>query len=717
MSQKLYQLGLFAFRRRWIIVGAWLSIAIIMGILALTFSKPATSSLAIPGTEAQTALDELARISPNASGASGRVVFAAPKGESIVKYKSVIAETLAKVDSIGAIQSYNPFVVGSVSEDRQMAFAQIQTDEKADAISTETHAQIIEALAPARTAGLVVEVGGTIIDSNVPGQILGAGEIAGVVVALLVLVMTFGSIVAAGMPLITALTTVAIGMLSLFAASHLLEISSTTPVLAIMLGLAVGIDYALFIVTRHRKYLVSGLPLEEAAARAISTAGNAVIFAALTVVIALSALTVVGIPFLASMGLAAAMTVAFAGMIAVTLTPALLSFAGVRILSRRQRKLRDAHKPDHTQAAIRRTFAHHWVSAITKRPALFILVAAILLGVTAIPMASLKLGFPSEGNDPIDTTQRKAYDLVSEGFGPGFNGPLIVLANLPDGLAPIEAQVAVGKLSANLSKLDNVVTARPAGASKDGKTIIFQVIPKTGPTDDATKTLITDIRTNKDKPASEGTTLMVTGTTALSADVDRKLAAAMPLYISVVIGLSLLLLIVVFRSILIPLKATIGFLLTLGATFGAVVVLFQWEWFGLFTFSPIIGFMPILITGILFGLAMDYEFFLVSGMQEAYEHDPKKPKQAVIEGFTYGSKVVTAAAAIMIFIFIGFVMSHEPIIRVLGFALAFGVFVDAFIVRMTIVPAVMAIAGKSAWWLPSWLAKILPKVSIEGKKS
>lgn len=715
MSEKLYQLGLFAFKRRWIVVAGWLTIAVVIGILAVTFNKPATSSFTIPGTEAQTALDELARISPNASGASGRIVFAAPEGKSIIEYKSAIEQTLSKVGAIGDIQSYSPFVVGSISKDQKFAFAQIQTEQKADAIDETTHSAIVAALSPAREAGLRAEVGGTIIDSTVPGQILGVGEIAGVLVALLVLVMTFASIVAAGMPLITALSTVSIGMLSIFALSQLLEINSTTPVLAIMLGLAVGIDYALFIVTRHRKYLVEGLTLEQSTAKAISTAGNAVIFAALTVVIALSALTVVGIPFLASMGLAAALTVAIAGVIAVTLTPALLSFAGLKILSKRQRKLRAAHKPDHTPAAVRKTFAHRWVQAITKRPALFILGAVALLGTMAIPMASLQLGFPSEGNESTDTTQRRAYDLVTEGFGPGFNGPLIVLASMPDGITPQQIPQEVGKLTAALSQFDNVITAQPAGLSKDGKTAIFQVIPKTGPVDQATKTLITDIRTDKNNIVGDTVKLSVTGSTALSADVDRKLAAAMPLYVAVVIGLSLILLIVVFRSILIPLKATIGFLLTLGATFGAVVVLFQWEWLGIFDYSPIIGFLPILIIGILFGLAMDYEFFLVSGMQEAYQHDGKNPKQAVIEGFTYGSKVVTAAAAIMIFIFAGFVMSHEPIIRIIGFALAFGVFVDAFIVRMTIVPAVMAIAGKSAWWIPKWLDRILPHVSIEGK--
>jgi putative drug exporter of the RND superfamily len=480
-----------------------------------------------------------------------------------------------------------------------------------------------------------------------------------------------------------------------------------------MVGLAVGIDYALFISMRHKQNLADGMSPKESAAMAVGTAGSAVVFAGATVMIALAGLTVVGISFLTTMGLVAAGMVGVAVLVALTLVPALLGFAGARFsrwpvpgMRTRQAKL-----------AVNESAGSKWATLVTKRPAAFLVASVIGLGLLAVPALDLELGLPDEGNLNSETTQRQAYDLLADGFGPGFNGPLTVVVDAADSG---NAEQAAAVTSEAIAGLDDVAMVGPAALNAEGDTAIVTVFPDSGPADTDTKDLVGAIRELQDSITSEtGAEAYVTGNTALGIDISSKLTGALPLFLLVVVGLSLILLTLAFRSILVPLKATAGFLLSLAATFGALVAVFQWGWLaeliGVQSTGPIISFLPILLVGLLFGLAMDYEVFLVSRMREDYVHGAT-PQESIVGGFRHGARVVTAAALIMAAVFAGFILGDDATIKSIGFALAFGVLIDAFVVRMTIVPAVMMLLGRRAWWLPAWLDKAMPDVDIEGAK-
>jgi RND superfamily putative drug exporter len=658
----------------------------------------------------------------------------------------------------------SPFLnTAAISKDKTIAYIQLQLESGAGALSKDVTTAVADRVNEARKDGLQVEMGGDVI-SKTPGEILGVGEVAGVALALVVLVVTLGSLTAAGMPIVTALVAVGASISGLFALSRVVEIGATTPVLAVMLGLAVGIDYSLFIVSKYRSYLLQGFDYKTAAARSIGTAGNAVLFAAATVVIALSALTIVHIPFMSTMGLAGAGTVAFAAIVAVTLIPAMLGLAGARVFSRRVRtRIEEAQKqgpqpPDHIS---HKTVWYKWGELITKYSIPVLVLAVIAVGVIALPARDLKLGLPTDEYAARGTTERKAYDLLKEGFGAGFNGPLLlVIEGLPKvtdedkqavrsmilaqyavqtptkvAMTPqmqqaaqvqLEAQVEqyarlhqLGIVAERIGKLDNVANATPGLATTDGESGVIQVTADSAPADQPTLDLIKTLRDpskQKELTDSSSVKMGVTGSTALQGDINQKLTNALPLYLGTVIGLSFILLIVAFRSILIPIKATLGFLLSVLAMFGVLVAVFQWGWFGIAAApGPIVSFIPIIAIGVLFGLAMDYEFFLVSSMHESYSHT-KDARRAVLEGFGMGSKVVTAAGIIMVSVFAGFISNHDITIQAIGFGLAFGILIDAFVVRMTIVPAVMTLLGKSAWWLPRWLERIIPHVSIEGEE-
>lgn len=717
VSNKLYWLGAFTFRRRWLVLVVWLIVLAVVTGLMVRFQKPSDDSFSIPGAESQVAFDILAQKFPGSTGGSGRIVFAAPEGKSVGEYADVIERTLEEVSAVeGVAMATNPLQTAAVSLDNRIALSQVQLSVSATEVSDDLAPAISAALDTARSEGLQAETGGDIIPRS-PEGILGVSEVIGVAVAALVLFMTFGALVAAGLPIVTALIGVGIGVAGIFALSAVRSINTVTPTLAVMLGLAVGIDYALFIIVRYRKYVMDGLALDKAAARAIVTAGNAVVFAATTVVIALSALAVVGIPFLTTMGLAAAATVALAALVAITLIPALLGFAGERILSKKLQKLLAKKKAEETPAQVRRSIAYRWGSFLADRPFVPIVLGVIVLCLIALPAKNLQLGFPSDGSADPNSTQRKAYDLVAEGFGPGFNGPLLALVSMQH-LLNQEAAMEQFENTANaLSATKGIATVIPAAISENGQAYLLQIIPTTGPADQGTKDLVRDIRSRAEEIVGPSAKLALTGSTALTIDVDNKLSDALPKYLLIVVGLSVLLLIIAFRSIVVPIKAALGFLLTIAAVFGALVALFQWGWFGFFEPMQIVSFLPIIVVGILFGLAMDYEFFLLSSIHEAYENEYQGyPREAVVNGFVYGSRVVLAAAVIMISVFGGFIFHGEQIIQMVGFALAFGILVDAFVVRLSIVPAVMSLVGKAGWWLPRWLDKILPRVSVEGNE-
>jgi len=712
MAWYLYRLGRFAFRRRRLVAGLWLAIIAATVASAVTLSGPTNDAVTIPGTPSQQAINLLQERFPQASadGASARVVFAAPEGQQLSTgaNRSVIEQVVTELKQSPEVASVaDPFEEGMVNPAKSVAFVEATYRVPATDLSDASRTALTGIVDRARAEGLSVEIGGDALEvSSSPGL----AEVIGVAVAALVLVVTFGSFVAAGIPLLTAVLGIGIGIGAITAVTGFVELTSTTPTLALMVGLAVAIDYALFIVSRYRQELTDGREPQEAVGRAVGTAGSAVVFAGLTVVIALAALSVVGIPFLAQMGLAAAGTVAIAVLIALTLLPALLGFAGTRVMGRRTRRQPiPTREPDPAKPSL----GTRWALLVARRPVAALLFAVVGLGVVALPALDLRLGMPNDGTEASDTTQRKAYDLLTAGFGAGFNAPLTVVVDTAAG----SAKAIAGQVTQQLTGLDDVAAVSVGAVNQAGDTAVLTVIPKSGPSETATEDLVQAIRQLDN--TVPGADIAVTGLTAVNIDVSSKLADALIPYLAVVVGLAFLLLTLVFRSLLVPLKATLGFLLSVAATFGAVVAIFQWGWaadlLGVEQTGPIISFLPIILIGIVFGLAMDYQVFLVTRMREDYVHGAPA-RTAVVTGFGHGARVVTAAAIIMISVFAGFLLAPDAIIKSIGFALALAVFFDAIVVRMIIVPAVMTLLGPAAWWLPGWLDRLLPNVDVEGEQ-
>jgi RND superfamily putative drug exporter len=711
MATALYRLGRLSVRNRGKVVLTWIVLLLAVGAAAIAFRGPTSSDFNIPGTEAQSGLDTLAEQFPAASGATATVVVQAPEGSTLQDAdvrEAVLATTKEANELPQAVAALDPYSTKSISPDGRTGLVTVQFDEQADGLTDETRDALEGFGQTAEDSGLRVEIGGEAMMAE--PEIVGATEVIGVGVAVLVLLITFGSLVAAGMPLVTALVGVGVGLAGVTALSGTIAMNSTAPVLALMLGLAVGIDYALFIVSRHREQLADSADrsteaVESSIARAVGTAGSAVLFAGTTVVIALAGLSVVGIKFLTVMGLAAAATVAVAVLVAITLLPAILGYAGVRVLPRRLRH--DASAP-----LARVSMGTRWAGFTTRFRVPVIIGGLLVVGAMAIPTTDMRLALPDDGTAPVESTKRQAYDLVADSFGEGANGRLLVVVSAD------EAKQAAGVIAADLQETDGVAAVAGLQVNEAGDTAILPVVPTAGPSDVETEQLVHDIRAAApDWEDSTDSSIDVTGSTAIGIDVSDKLADALPVYLLVVVGLSFILLAAVFRSVLVPLKATLGFLLSVGASFGATVAVFQWGWLsgllGVESTGPLISFLPILLIGILFGLAMDYEVFLVSRMREEHVHGADA-QEAVRHGMTEGARVVTAAAVIMISVFGGFAFASDPTIKSMGFALAVGVAVDAFIVRMTVVPAVMSLLGEKAWWLPGWLDRILPNVDVEG---
>ncbi|GAA2441943.1 MMPL family transporter [Streptomyces macrosporus] len=699
MANLLYRLGRFSFRRRRRVAVVWLLLLALMGGAAAAFSGSTTDKFTMPGTESQRAMASLEREFPQASGITGTIVVAAPEGEKLTPAQvAPVVKEAAEVP--GVVAAVDPFQARSVSRDGRYALVQVQFDTRAEDV-TDAQRKAYEEVG-ASAEGLRVEHGGEIMTSKVE---VGSTEALGVLVAAVVLVVTLGSLVAAGMTLLNALIGVAVGMAGLYALSGVMELTSTAPILALMLGLAVGIDYSLFITSRYRQFLAEGMDSEEAVGRATGTAGSAVVFAGATVVIALAGLSVVGIPFLSVMGLAAAGTVAVAVLVALTLLPAVLGFAGEKVLPRKQRG--GAVEPE------KEGFGFRWGRIVTRLRIPVLLLGVLGLGALTLPAQDMRLALPDAGTAAPGSPAREAYDLTTEGFGPGFNGRLIAVVSGDDARA---TGAAVKEAAALIQDTDGVLAVAQPQLNEKGTTALLTVIPEAGPTDAATEEAVHAIR---DRAADiEGADVALTGVTAMGIDVSEKLADAMPVYLLLVVGLSILLLMLVFRSILVPIKAALGFLLTIGATFGITVAIFQQgrlaDLVGVDVPGPLVSFLPILLIGILFGLAMDYEVFLVSRMREDFVHGDTA-QQATVNGVGHNARVVTAAALIMTSVFGGFVFMHDPIIKSIGFALAVGVLIDAFVVRMTLVPAAMSLLGRAAWKLPRPVDRVLPNLDIEGE--
>ncbi|WP_145330645.1 MMPL family transporter [Paenibacillus xylanexedens] len=755
MSTLLYKIGKTAFRKPGYFIIGWV---IILGIVISMISINGvhiSSEMKIEGTESQKVLDQLAKELPAASGGQGSVVFKAPDNErldtpertaAIMKGVSEVYgldKVINPADYAAASQGnssgtsadaaqamnmapsataspppYGPFMVNNVpvpgvliSSDGSTALFQFQFTIEQSAITQDVFDSVIQSVMKVEEGTQIKVLPGETLKSVSIG--VGSAEIVGLVIAVIVLLITLGSVVAAGLPLITALLGVAIGVGGAFSISKFVDMPSVTSVLALMVGLAVGIDYALFIVNRQRRMIIDQrLSAQEATARAIGTSGSAVFFAGLTVIIALCGMLVIGLTFLSTMALVAAATVLINVFVALTLLPALLGLVGERICSKKART-----KASSTSEPSSHGVANRWVKFVIKHRWATVIAIILVLGFAATPITKMEMSIPGASSANLDTDARQSYDAISKGFGEGFNGPLILVAEPRNASAKMTPEL-LGGIAMELQGQNNVAQVSPLGMTED--LAIFSLIPKTGPNDNATKTLVNDLRSADSSMAKTyDVKLGVTGLTAVNIDMSAKLAQVFPIYVGIIILLSLIILLLVFRSIIVPIKATIGFLLSILATFGMTTAVFQWGWlhslFGFDTGGPLLSFMPIIVTGILYGLAMDYQVFLVSSMRESYVHG-HRGTESVVHGYNQVSRVVVAAAVIMVSVFAGFIFTDDVMIKQIGFTLAVGILVDAFIIRMALVPAVMAMFGDKAWSLPKWLDRILPNLDVEGEK-
>ncbi|MFD8647683.1 MMPL family transporter [Streptomyces mirabilis] len=788
MPAFLHRLGRLAFRRRRRMLALWLALVVAAVVCMTAFGGTGKldNTFSIPGSESQRALDRMKTDFPTFSGTSAQIVFTATDGQKV----SDPADSARIRAALGAAASapqvakvVSPFDAHTISADGTTAVAQVRYEVPQSALEPNALDELKSAVAGANQQGMRVDVGGSAF-GNAPSE-SHRSDIIGVGVALVILTLTFGSLLTAGIPVVTALFGVATAIFGALSLTGTVSISSTAQSLALMIGLAVGIDYALFIVSRHRFHLAHGMEPEDSAALAVGTAGSAVVFAGLTVVIAMTGLTVVGIPYLTAMGLAAAGAVLIAVLVATTLLPAILGFAGTRLTpgpgSRAMRREQavggagedavgatgdslasgtgenvlsgtgdnvaggtresvadgieesvasrtgeivaggtDEHVASRTGehvAGAGANAAERWFRLVTRRPLLTLVAVVASLGALAWPAHDMRLALPDNGTAPKSSSQRIAFDRVGEKLGPGFNGPLLVLADTSHSSDPT---TAAQRVAATIGALPDVATVGKPVANPATHTALIQVIPDSAPSDPATKTLVNSIRDDRAAILRDtGATVQVTGSTAVSVDVATKLNSALIPFAAVVIGLSLLLLLLVFRSLVVPLKAAAGFLLSIAATLGAVVGVFQLghlgNLIGVDTTGPVSSFLPIILLAVLFGLAMDYEVFLVSRMRESYLHTGN-PLGAVHSGARHSGRVVTAAALIMTSVFAAFLTSDSTMLKQIAFALAAGVLLDAFVIRMTFVPAVLALTRHAAWWLPKWLERRLPDLDIEGDR-
>ncbi|WP_082518646.1 MMPL family transporter [Leifsonia sp. Leaf336] len=733
MSSLLYMLGRAAFRaRRWVLAG-WLVALVLLLAGAGLLSNGTDNTFSIPGTESQEAQDALARTFPEVSGTSAQLVAVAPKGTDVhdPAFQSAVessAAAIAKIPQVTSASSpYSGPSTGNIATDGSAVIVPIQLSVSQTAVLPSTSDALQKAgrdLEAALPKGSEVAVGGQLFSQTVAG--ISVTELLGIAVAFAVLIATFASVIAATLPLITALLGAGLSLSLIFAATHWLTIASTTPLLALMLGLAVGIDYALFIVSRHQEQLKRGMEPEESAARAVATAGSAVVFAAVTVIIALVGLSVAGIPFLTTMGVAAALAVTIAVLISMTLTPALLGFAGMRVVARRYRKgaaptpppPRRMSKPRRRTPKPRREHpvATTWVHAVTRIPILTVVLVVGLLGLVALPAASLRLALPDAGSLDEHEPARIAYDLVAEHFGPGYNGPLIATGSVIGSTDPVGL---MNDLAAELKTVPGVAAVPLSTPNESGDTGIAQVVPTGAPDSPQTQELVAKLRSMHDHFEREyGIDLSITGYTAAGIDISARLGGALLPFALLVVGLSLVLLAIVFRSIVVPVTAALGYLLSIGAAFGVTSLVFMSGWFagplGVAHIGSVISFMPIIVMGVLFGLAMDYEVFLASRMREEHLLG-EDTKGSVHKGFEGSAKVVTAAAIIMFAVFAAFIPGGDAQIQPIALGLAVGVVVDAFVVRMTLIPAVLVLFGRATWWMPRSWDRALPVLDIEGE--
>ncbi|OLO46215.1 hypothetical protein BKH30_12685 [Actinomyces oris] len=734
MSTFLLSLGRWCARHATRVLAAWALLIAALGGVVATTGIQLDDTFTISGTESMRGLEVLSDRLPQAAGTSEQVLITSSNGriENHAPAVNAFALRASQIDGVATVSP--PFgdkaagVASTVSADGTHVLVQVQTDASVGSITTgttpkaKTVAQDLDTLAEraeAMDSSLTVQRSGN-IDQEV-GIGISAVELVGVAIAAIVLLITFGSLAAAGTPLVAAAVGVGVGMLGILAAASITDINSTTPVLAVMIGLAVSIDYALFIVSRAREYLADGVDPAEAAGRATATSGGAVVFAGTTVIVALCGLSVAGIRFLTTMGLASAAVVAVAVLVALTVVPALIGLLGQCLLPRRRKA---------AGVGADRRPASRWVRTVTRRPWMTIGAVVVLLGLCAVPAGDLRLALTDNGFAEKGTQQRETYDAVAAAYGEGYNSPIVVIADISQ---PSGSVAAVQGLARDLSQLDGVEGVSLATPNEDGTLAFVQLRPEKSQADPATMELVRNIRSHAgDYESRYGlTNVMVTGQTAVAIDVAEELNAALIPFGIVVVGLSLILLMVVFRSIAVPVTATLGYLLSLGAGMGAVGAVFGWGWaadlLAVSKVGAVISFLPVIVMGVLFGLAMDYQVFLVSRMREewtrrrgdATDATPEARREAAVAavetGFLGSAKVVVAAAVIMIGVFMAFVHTDNVYVKPIALGLTVGIAADAFLVRMTLIPALMAALGEKSWWLPVWLDRLLPVVDVEGE--
>jgi RND superfamily putative drug exporter len=713
----LYRLGKASYHRWGRVIVAWVVALLAVLGAGLTIGGQTEEAFDIPGSESQEAFERLEAVFPSFAGASAQVVLVAPEGERLDSpaNRDVILELSATIEGQPGVANvttpFDEFAGEALSEDGRYAYIQVGFDMSSPEVTDEMIQTLFSTRSVAESAGLTIEYGGAMFQDQVVG--LTYHELLGVVFAGIVLIVTFRSLRPAWMPLASAIVGVGIAVGAILVAALGFTISSSAPLLAVMLGLAVGIDYSLFILSRHRDQLARGDDPAESAATSVGTAGNAVVFAGITVIIALLGLFLVGIPFLSVMGASAAGAVAIAIVAAITLLPALMGIMG--------EKLRPQPGSGAAQLALagpdKPSLGRRWVRMVMKRPLLVTLISIVGLGTLALPALTLDLNLPGGGQEPLESTQRKAFDHISEGFGPGYNGALLISVDITGSEDIMDDLDALRDEMAGVPGVEFVSQGFPSPGLDTG---IIQVIPQYAPDSRETKALVADLRDRiPDWEASFGTPMAITGFTAIGVDLSQRIQNALLPFGVVVVGLSILLLLAVFRSLVVPIKAALGFVLSVTGAFGVVVAVFQWGWLGSLTGvdtpGPILSFMPIILMAVLFGLAMDYEVFLVSGMRERQVHTGDW-RYAIEEGYASAARVVTSAALIMFFVFIAFVPAGSNTIKPIALGLAVGIALDAFVVRMTLVPALMALFKEKAWSFPKFLNQIIPHADVEGEK-
>ena len=715
MTQYLYRLGRWCVRNRRRVVIVWVAFAVLATVLGKVAGGEASNKFSVPGVESQKALDVLRERFPSQSGTSAQVVFATKTGTlGDASAKTAISAAIANISKQPSVAGVSPL---SVSSNGTIGFVEVQYSAPLADIKATGFKALQQTATTAKALGLQIELGGE-LPTAATNQPPGGQEVIGLAAAVIVLMLAFGSVIAMGLPIGTAILGLAlsIGLITLISA--VADINDIATVLASMIGLGVGIDYALFIVTRHRENVRAGMTVEESAGRSIATSGSAVLFAGITVVIAICGLAIAGIPNVTWMGLMSGMTVLVMVAISLTMLPALLGFAGHRIdkVSLPGLKKRAARKEAEQLLAPKESGWHRWGRHVSNHPVRYLVGGVIVLATLSAPILSLRLGLTDNGTKSTALTTRRAYDLLSEGFGPGFNGPLLLSVEMDPGTTVS----SLGGLTTALAKDVDVQSVSPARANADGTAAIIQVTPRSSPQSAATTDLVHRLRDQVIPTATvnaPGAHVYVGGQTAVSIDLSDKISGRLPWFIGAVIGLSILLLMMVFRSIAVPIKAAVMNLFSIGAAYGIIVAIFQWGWLkdliGLKETVPIVSFLPMIMFAILFGLSMDYEVFLLSRIREEYVHR-KDSTAAVIEGISATARVITSAALIMICVFGSFVLGDDPTIKMFGIGLGVAVLIDATLVRTVLVPATMKLLGDWNWWLPGWLDRLLPNLDIEG---